>query len=99
MIQDAIFGLCIHTGERVVEHQDARAADQGSRNGGALFLPAGKREAPLPDQGVVAIGKTLDLIGIPICSTREWPKAAPTIARSRRSDFKPNAARFGRRRI
>jgi hypothetical protein len=63
MVQDAIFGLGVHTGERVVEHQDAGAADQRARNGRALFLPAGKREAALPDQSVVAIGKTLDLIG------------------------------------
>ena len=55
VIQDAVFGLRVHAGQRVVEHQDARIANQGAGNRRALFLSAGERYAALAHQRVVAL--------------------------------------------
>src|SRR5262249_44326976 len=59
--EDFFFGLRVHAGERVVQNQDARVANNGTGNGGALLLSAGKRDAALADRGFVAAGEILDV--------------------------------------
>src|SRR5208283_3323445 len=61
MIQDSVLGLRVHAGEGIVEHQDSRITDQRPRNGRALLLASGERQATLADQRVVAVGEALDL--------------------------------------
>jgi len=41
VIQNLIFGMRVHAGERVVENQNFRIANQSPGNRGALFLSAG----------------------------------------------------------
>ena len=56
--------VCVSTdGQRVIEHQDARVANDGARNGRALLLPAGKRDAALAHQRAITLGKALDVVG------------------------------------
>lgn len=38
MVQDLVFSLRVHAGERVIEHENARIANQRASNGGALLL-------------------------------------------------------------
>src|SRR5271169_1943905 len=63
VVEDFVFSLGVDAGERIVEDQDARAAEQGAGNGGALLLASGEGDAPLADGGVVAFGETLDVVG------------------------------------
>ena len=63
MIEDAVFGVGVDAGERVVEHEDARVADEGAGDGGALFLATREREAALANGGLVSLGETVDVIG------------------------------------
>ena len=63
VIEDALFGLGVDAGERIVEHQDARIANHRAGDGGALLLAAGKSDAALANHRVVSLGKTLDVPG------------------------------------
>src|SRR5262249_40569675 len=45
----------------VVENQDARVANDGAGDGGALFLPAGEGDAALTDGGFVTRSEVLDV--------------------------------------
>ena len=62
-LEDAFFGVSIDAGERVVEDEDARVADDGAGDGGALLLAAGESDAALADHGVEALGELEDLGG------------------------------------
>src|SRR5215468_1125182 len=61
VIQDLVFGLRIDARERVIENHDARIADDGTRNGGALLLAAGEGEATFPHHGRVFVGEAFDV--------------------------------------
>src|ERR1700686_4524850 len=61
MIENLVFGVSVDAGERVVEDENLGIADESAGNGGALLLPAGKRDATFSDHGVVAFGEGLDV--------------------------------------
>src|ERR1700722_6276167 len=61
VIENFVFGMGIDAGERVVENQNLRIADQSTRNRRALFLAAGERDAAFSYHRVVAFGKALDV--------------------------------------
>ena len=63
MVEDLVFGLRVDAGESVVEDQDARVADEGAGDGGALLLSAGEGDAALADHRVVAFGEAFDVGG------------------------------------
>ena len=62
-VEDAFFGVGIDAGERVVEDEDARVADDGAGDGGALLLTAREGDAAFADHGVEALGELEDLGG------------------------------------
>src|SRR6266478_1421379 len=49
--ENALLGLRINGGKRIVEDKDAGIADDGAGNGGALLLPAGEGDAAFADHG------------------------------------------------
>src|SRR5580704_4053244 len=55
--EDALLGIRIDAGKRVVKDQDARVAQQRAREGGSLFLASGEGNSPLPDQSLVSHGE------------------------------------------
>src|SRR5699024_11546250 len=58
-------GLSIKRGGRLIQYQDGGVFQHGAGNGDALFLTTGKAQAALTDDGVVAIGESLDeFVGI-----------------------------------
>src|SRR5262249_14955298 len=57
MIEDFVLGLRIYAGEGVIENQDARIANDGPRNRGALLLAARKSDTTFADHRLVALGK------------------------------------------
>ena len=61
--EDLLFGVGVDGGERVVEDEDARVADEGAGDGGALLLAAGEGDAALADHGVEAAREFEDLVG------------------------------------
>ena len=61
VVENFVFGVGVDAGERVVENQNLRIANQGAGDGSALLLSAGERDAALADHGVVAFGKALDV--------------------------------------
>ena len=63
MIENLVFGLGVDTGQRVVEDQDARIANERAGDGDALFLPARERDTALPDHRLVLVRKALDVGG------------------------------------
>ena len=52
--------LGIHRGQRLVQHQDRRVAQQGAGDGDALALATGEPCAAFADHGLVAVGQRLD---------------------------------------
>ena len=56
--EDALFGIGVHARQRIVEDQDARVADDGAGDGGALLLPAGEGDAAFADQSLKAAGNS-----------------------------------------
>jgi len=61
--QDAIFGIGVNAGKRIVEYQDFRIANHRARQRNALLLPAGDGDAALAEQRVKTLRKILDLRG------------------------------------
>src|ERR1700730_11214867 len=59
--EDALFGLRVDAGEGIVEDEDARVADDGASDGGALLLSAGERDAALADNRFVFVGEAFDV--------------------------------------
>ena len=98
VIEDLVFGLRVDAGESVVEDQNARVADQGAGNGGALFLSAGKRDAALADHGVVASGKPsmstamLRGLGGAAASSESVAESTPSAMFSRMRSLKRNVS-------
>ena len=60
--QNALFGVGVHAGQRVVEDENGRAAQQGAGNGGALLLPSGERDAALAHHGFKPLRKLLEFL-------------------------------------
>ena len=63
MVQDFVFGVRIHAGKGVVQNQDAGVADDRPGDCGALLLSAGKSDAAFAYQGLILLGKTLNILG------------------------------------
>src|ERR1700720_1042477 len=59
--EDALFSLCIDAGKGVVEDEDARVADDGAGDGGALLLSAREGDAALADNRFVLVGEAFDI--------------------------------------
>src|SRR6266446_1355599 len=59
--ENALLGLRVDAGERIVEDQDARVADDGAGDSGALFLSTGESDAALADDGFVFMGEAFDV--------------------------------------
>src|SRR6266478_5764328 len=59
--ENALLGLRVDAGERIVEDQDARVADDGAGDSGALFLSTGESDAALADDGFVLMGEAFDV--------------------------------------
>ncbi len=55
--QNFFLGVRVHSGERVIQNQNARIGHHGTRDGGALLLPARQRDAALADHRLVAARK------------------------------------------
>ena len=62
MVEDPVFGVGVDARKRIVENQDARAAQNGAGDGGALLLASGECDAALADGGVVAFGEGFDVV-------------------------------------
>src|SRR5579863_5345683 len=60
--ENALFSVCIHAGERIVEDKNRRAAQQCAGDGASLLLPAGERDAALADHGLKPLRKLLELL-------------------------------------
>src|SRR5882762_6180415 len=56
--QNLLFSVGVDGRQRIVKNENLRRAQHRARNGGALFLPAGKRQPAFANQRVKAIGKT-----------------------------------------
>src|SRR3954469_14089455 len=63
MIEDLVFRLRVDAGERVIEDQYPRIADEGAGDCGALFLSARQRDAAFAYHRFVALGKAFDIDG------------------------------------
>ena len=63
MVEDLVFGVSIHAGERVVENQDARVANDGPRDRCALLLPARKGDSAFTHHGLISFRKFFDVSG------------------------------------
>src|SRR5437764_11658160 len=63
MIQDSFFSVGVNTGKRIVENQNARISDNGTGNGAALLLSAGKGYAALPHHGFILLRESLNVCG------------------------------------
>src|SRR5690349_3817087 len=70
VIQDLVFGVRVNAGERVVQNQNARIANQGASDCGALLLSAGERDAALANQSFVLFGKVFDVSSYVRCLRR-----------------------------
>ena len=70
MIEDLVFRLRVDAGERVIQDQYSRIADEGPGDCGALFLPARERNAAFADHRFVALGEGFDIDGNVGCLCR-----------------------------
>src|ERR1700692_1891097 len=61
--ENLLLSCRVHTRERVVENQNARVAEDRSRNRGSLLLAARKGDASLPDHGLVTLGESCNVGG------------------------------------
>src|SRR5437667_4060761 len=59
--EDFLLGLRVHARERVIQDQDARVANNGASNGGALLLSSGERDAAFANRSFVAGGEILNV--------------------------------------
>src|SRR5258708_972579 len=58
--ENALFGLRVHAGERIVEDQYAWVADNGAGNGGALLFAARKGGTALANYRFIFLGGPFD---------------------------------------
>jgi len=56
-VLDVLFGVTIERRGRLVQEQDRRAFEDGTGDGYALLLAAGKFEPAFADLGLVAFGR------------------------------------------
>jgi len=61
MVENFILGMCVHTGEGIVENEDPWVAYDGARNSGALLLASRQCNTALAHHGLVLFGKTFDV--------------------------------------
>jgi hypothetical protein len=61
--EDALLGVGVDGGERVVEDEDTGVADDGAGDCGALLLAAGEGDAALTDLGLETVGELEDFGG------------------------------------
>src|SRR4029077_14479422 len=61
MIENLVFGVSVHTGKRVIEDQDTRVADNGTRNRRTLLLSARESYAALAHQSLILLRETLNI--------------------------------------
>lgn len=59
---DPGIGFRIHRGQRVIQDQHIRIADECLRDRGTLLLSAGKRDAAFPDKGFIALRERVDRV-------------------------------------
>src|SRR5260370_2540438 len=59
--EDALFGLRVDAGQRIVEDQYAWVADNGAGNGGALLLAAREGDTALTNYGFIFVGEAFDV--------------------------------------
>jgi len=59
--ENALLGLRVDGGKRIVEDQNSRIADDGARNRGPLLLSARESYAALADHGLVSLAEVLDV--------------------------------------
>src|SRR5262245_64135318 len=63
--KNLLLSVSVNGGERVVEDQYSRFADDGARDRGALFLPARERDAALAQNGQVFLREGVHVVGQP----------------------------------
>src|ERR1700690_3960057 len=63
MVKNLVFGVSIDTGKSVIKNQDARIANDGSRDRGPLLLSAGKGNTAFAHQRSVLLGKFFNVAG------------------------------------
>ena len=62
---DQQLGLSIHRRGRLVQDEHGSVLEHGAGDGEALLLPTGELDAPLTDEGIVAVRQRLDeLVGV-----------------------------------
>src|SRR4051794_12828674 len=63
VVEDLFFSVGIHTGESVIEHEDAWIPNDRASNSGALFLSAAQGNAAFADHSVVLLRKIFNVGG------------------------------------
>ena len=58
---DPQLGIDVHRRQGLIEQEHVRLACHGTRDGQALFLPAGEIHAPLAEQRVQAVGELTEV--------------------------------------
>src|SRR3989441_10797986 len=59
--EDFFLSLRVHAGQRVIKDENAGIANDRAGDGGPLFLSARKRDAALPNRGVVTRAEVFDV--------------------------------------
>ena len=62
VIEDGFLGVGVHRGERVVEDENLRPANERPGQGRALLLAAGQGDAAFADEGVETLGELVDVL-------------------------------------
>src|SRR5262245_25357403 len=88
-ILDHRLALAVETRRGFVQNQDARVREDGARDGNPLPLPAGELHSPLPDDGVVALGKRLHEL-VAVSDSAHFPDLLDGRRRPRVRDVLPN---------
>src|SRR3954470_8473132 len=62
LLQDLLFGLRIHAGERVIENQYSWRADDGARDSRSLLLSPAQSDPALADHGLISLRESCDVL-------------------------------------
>ena len=62
IINNFLLSLCVNRAQTVIKYQYFRIFNQSAGNRYSLFLTAAKGNSPLPDHGVVLVGKSLNFL-------------------------------------
>src|SRR5712671_465346 len=87
--EDALFGLRVHAGERIVKDQYAWVADNGAGNGGALLLASGEGDAALANYGFIFVGEAFN-VGIEAGDLRGLANLVEIVIREAERDIAAN---------